>query len=306
MMNRRTFASLALLALATTRAGAHSEKVRAAGSLPLDLTQRLREIERSSGGLLGVHILDTATGAEFGHRADERFLMCSTFKMLASALVLRRVDLGQESLERRIVFGAADLVPNSPVSEQRVGGNGMSMAELCEATLTTSDNVAANLILASYGGPAALTAFARSIGDTETRFDRNEPSANIWDGLRDTTTPRAALHGMQRVLLGDVLTPQSREQLRQWMLAATTGAKRLKAGLPAGWTIADRTGAASDKNDGGTSNDIAVVWPPGGRAPLLVTAYLTRSSASFEARNATLAQVGSLLPLIADQQTPRP
>ncbi|MEO6277385.1 class A beta-lactamase [Roseateles sp.] len=304
-MNRRNFASLALLALATTRAGALSEKVRATGSLPLDLAQRLREIERGSGGRLGVHILDTATGVEFSHRADERFLMCSTFKTLASALVLRRVDLGQESLTRRIVFGAADMVPNSPVSEQRVGGDGMSMGELCEATLTTSDNVAANLILASYGGPAALTAFARSIGDTVTRFDRNEPSANIWHGEHDTTTPRAAVHGMQRVLLGDVLTPKSREQLRQWMLAATTGTKRLKAGLPAGWTIADRTGAASDKNDGGTSNDIAVVWPPGSGAPLLVTAYLTRSSASFEARNATLAQVGHLLPLIVDQRTTR-
>ena len=296
---------MSLLALATSRAGAHSEKARAAGSLPFDLAQRLREIERGSSGLLGVHILDTATGVEYGHRADERFLMCSTFKMLASALVLRRVDLGRESLTRRIVFSAADLVPNSPVSEHRVGGDGMSMGELCEATLTTSDNVAANLILASYGGPAALTAFARSIGDNVTSFDRNEPSANIWHDLRDTTTPRAALHGMQHVLLGDVLAPASREQLRQWMLATTTGAGRLKAGLPAGWAIADRTGTASDKKDGGTSNDIAVAWPPGGGAPLLVTAYLTRSSASFEARNATLAEVGRLLPLIVEHRTPR-
>ncbi|MEP7100322.1 MAG: class A beta-lactamase [Burkholderiales bacterium] len=295
-----------LLVLSSCAASAAQEKAGAASTDKLrgDVAAKLRAIERSSHGVLGAHILDTASGAEFSHRADERFLMCSTFKMLASALVLRRVDLGQESLARRVVFGAGDLVPNSPVSEKRVGGDGMSMGELCEATLTTSDNVAANLILASYGGPHALTAFARALGDTVTRFDRNEPSANIWHGLRDTTTPRAALLGMQRVLLGDALTPASREQLRQWMLATTTGARRLKAGLPAGWVIADRTGAASDKKDGGTSNDIGIVWPPN-RAPLLVTAYLTRSSASFEARNAALAQVGGLLPLIVAGQPPR-
>ena len=305
MINRRHFSSATLLALSPFAVQATTEKAgslatsAATDRLRKNIAARLREIERSSRGLLGVHILDTASGAEFSHRADEHFLMCSTFKMLASALVLKRVDLGQESLARRVVFGAGDLLPNSPVSEKRVGGDGMSMGELCEATLTTSDNVAANLILASYGGPRALTAFVRAIGDTVTRFDRNEPSANTWDGLRDTTTPRAALHGMQRVLLGDVLMQASREQLRQWMLATTTGVRRLKAGLPAGWATADRTGTASDKKDGGSSNDIGVFWPPGGGAPLLVTAYLTRSSASFEARNATLAQVGRLLPLLA-------
>jgi beta-lactamase class A len=288
-MNRRDFSAFLLLALPALRARAAPEKLAA------HIAAQLRAIERSGAGRLGVQIIDTATGATFGYRADERFLMCSTFKMLASALVLRRVDLGQESLARRIVFGAADLVPNSPVSEKHVGGHGMTMGELCEATLTTSDNTAANLILASYGGPLALTAFARAIGDSVTRFDRNEPSANVWHGLRDTTTPRAAAHGVQRLLLGDALAPASRDLLRQWMLASTTGAKRLKVGLPAGWTIADRTGTANDKKDGASSNDIGVVWPPGGAAPLLVAAYLTRSSASFEARNATLAQVGRLL-----------
>lgn len=298
MMNRRRFSSMALMGLALSPACSYSEKAGAvsAPSTPLqrEVAQRLRELERRSGGRLGVQILDTANGAAFGHRADERFLMCSTFKLLASALVLQRADRGQESLDRRIVFRQADLVAYSPVTETRTGGAGMSLAELCEATLTTSDNTAANLIVASYGGPQAVTAFARALGDSVTQLDHVEPALNRWHGpVSDTTSPRAMLHSLQRVALGDALSPTSRDLLLRWMRANTTGETRLKAGLPAGWTTGDKTGAGD-----GTSNDIAVVSPPN-RAPLLVTAYLTRSSASFEARNATLAQVGALLPLIA-------
>jgi len=299
MMNRRSFSSMAVLGLALSPTCSYSEKTGAAtaASTPLqrEVAQRLRELERRSRGRLGVHILDTASGAEFGHRADERFLMCSTFKLLASALVLQRADRGQDSLERRIVFRKSDLVAYSPVTETRTSGDGMSMAELCAATLTTSDNTAANLILASYGGPPAVTAFARSLGDGVTRLDHNEPTLNTWhDAVSDTTSPRAMLNSLQRVTLGDALAPTSRDTLLHWMRANTTGETRLKAGLPAGWTIGDKTGAGDN-----TSNDIAIVWPPN-RAPLLVTAYLTRSVASFEVRNATLAQVGALLPLIAD------
>jgi beta-lactamase class A len=245
---------------------------------------------------LGVLIHDTASGAEFGQRADERFLMCSTFKLLACAGVLERADRGQESLDRRVVFRKTDLVPYSPVTDKRTGGDGMTLAELCEATLTTSDNTAANLILASLGGPKAVTAFARSLGDRVTRLDRTEPALNTWhDSISDTTSPRAMLHSLQSVTLGNALMPASRETLKGWMRANTTGETRLKAGLPAGWTLGDKTGAGEN----GTSNDIAVVWPPN-RAPLLVTAYLTRSASSFESRNATLSQIGALLPLVAD------
>lgn len=270
------------------------------------IASRLRAIEHASRGRLGVQILDTANGTTFGHRADERFLMCSTFKLLASALVLQRVDRGQESLERRIVFGRVDLLPHSPVTEQHVGGNGMTLGELCEATVTTSDNAAANLILASYGGPPAFTAFARSLGDPVTQLDRTEPSLNAWqDGVSDTTSPRAMLASLQRVTLGDALSPASRATLLRWLRANTTGETRLKAGLPAGWLIGDKTGTSDgDAQTGGTTNDIGIVWPPN-RAPLLVTAYLTGSQASFAARNATLSRVGGLLALIVDGQRAR-
>ena len=278
-------------------------QARAAGPAPTplaaDIATRLRDLERASGGVLGVAILDTATGARYGHRGAQRFLMCSTFKLLAAALVLHRVDGGEESLARRLTFSAADLPPYSPVAERHVGGIGMTLAELCEAAITYSDNGAANQVLASFGGPPAVTAFARSLGDPVTRLDRTEPTLNRWQGELDTTTPDAMLWTLQRVALGDALKPESRAQLQRWMLANTTGGQRLKAGLPDGWRIGDKTGSAGNARDANTTNDIAVVWPPGDRAPLVVTAYLTRSRAADAARDATLAQVGALLPRIA-------
>ncbi len=296
-MNRRDLSALALLTLTSPALFATSERA-ASSPLAERLVARLEAIERASLGRLGVHIVDTASGALFSHRADERFLMCSTFKLLASALVLHRVDRGEESIDRRIVVGAADIVAHSPVTEKQVGGSGMTLGELCAATITTSDNAAANLILASYGGPSAFTAFARSLGDRVTRLDDTEPALNVWrDAGRNTTSPRAMLASLQRVALGDALSPASRATLQRWLRANTTGKTRLEAGLPAGWVIGDKTGSSDADGFGATTNDIAVVWPPG-RAPLLVTAYLTRSRASSSARNATLAQVGALLPLV--------
>ncbi|WP_157085049.1 class A beta-lactamase [Hydrogenophaga palleronii] len=252
----------------------------------------LREIEARARGRLGVHIIDTATGREQGWRADERFLMLSSFKLLASALVLHRADRGEESLERRIRYRAQDLVPWSPVTERHVGGEGLSLAQLCEATITTSDNTAANLILASYGGPAALTAYARQLGDTVTRLDRNEPGLNRRpaDGAPlDTTTPRAMAHTLRTLLLGEALRPASRERLGQWLLANTTGGKRLRAGVPADWRVGEKTGTAGD-----AANDIGIAWPPQ-RAPLIVTAYLDDSATDAATRDAALASVGRLL-----------
>jgi beta-lactamase class A len=305
MTARRAFTIAAAFTLASGRPWARAASAAAPPTgLHAEVARRLGEIERASGGDLGVQIVDTSTGATFGHRAGERFLMCSTFKLLASALVLHRVDRGRESLARRIVYRAADLVPYSPVTEKHVGGAGLSLGELCEATLTTSDNTAANLILASYGGPRALTAFVRALGDTVTRFDRTEPTLNRWQGALDTTSPRAMAQSLQRVALGDALRPASRDTLQRWLRANLTGKARLEAGLPAGWSIGDKTGSTDDDGVGATTNDIAVVWPPG-RAPLLVTAYLTRSRASAAARNATLAQVGQLLPLVAGGAAPR-
>lgn len=251
---------------------------------------RVRDLESAAQGRLGVHLLDLANGHEYGYRSDERFLMLSSFKLMASALVLHRADTGHDSLDRRIPYTKADLADWSPVTDRHVDGHGLTLAELCEATITTSDNTAANLILSSYGGPTALTAFARQLGDTVTRLDRFEPELNLGhaDQMLDTTTPRAMLGLMRKLTLGDALSPTSREQLQRWLLANTTGGRRLKAGIPADWRIGDKTGTHQTG-----ANDIGLIWPPG-RPPLLVTAYLAESAADARMRDATIAAVGRI------------
>jgi beta-lactamase class A len=257
-----------------------------------DVEARLAALERTHGGRLGVAILDLASGARAGHRAGERFLMCSTFKTLLAAFVLVRVDRGEETLDRRIAFARTDLVAWSPVTETRVGGAGMTVAALCEATVTLSDNTAANLLLASLGGPPALTGFVRSLGDEVTRLDRTEPDLNEHDGpgdLRDTTTPASMLEILRRLVFGDVLSKASRSQLAAWHIINKTGDERLRAGLPQTWLVGDKTGT----NGSGNSNDVGVAWPVD-RAPIIVTAYCEMPSIPGEKRNAVLAEVGRI------------
>ena len=217
--------------------------------------------------------------------------MSSTFKFLAAALVLGRVDRDQERLDRRIVFSDKDLVTYSPVTKDHVGPGGMSMAEICEAAVTLSDNTAGNLMLASFGGPAALTVYARALGDGLTRLDRIETELNeaAPEDPRDTTTPNAMLGDMQRLVDGDALSAGSRERLIGWLLACKTGGERLRAGLPSDWRVGDKTGGGNN----GTANDIAVAWPPG-RAPILVAVYFTGSTVADDARSAVIADAGRI------------
>lgn len=259
-------------------------------------TDQFTELERKHGGRLGVSILDTQTGRRIRHRSDERFLMCSTFKWLAAAAVLARVDSGRERLDRRVVFGKDVLLDYAPVTSKHVGAPGMSVAELCAAAVNLSDNTAANLLLASMGGPTAITAFARSLGDKTTRLDRTEPELNLGSpgDIRDTTTPDAMLADLHRVLLGDRLTAGSRDLLLQWLRGCTTGLDALRAGLPANWTAGDKTGSGSH----GETNDVAIIWPPRCK-PLLVTAYYAGSHAEPAERKAVLAAVGRIAASLA-------
>lgn len=252
-------------------------------------TTKLRDLERRSGGRLGVTVIDTQSGQQSGWRMNERFPMCSTFKLVAAAAVLRRIDRGDERLDRRVVIRHSDIITYSPVTKARIGQAGISIAELCEAAVTLSDNTAANLILKSLGGPRAITAFARSLGDHATRLDRIEPDLNsaIPGDRRDTTTPAAMAKTVRALALGEALSAASRAQLVAWMRGNRTGDTRLRAGLPDGWSCGDKTGTGVR----GTSNDIGVLWPPQQRAPLVVTAYLTGSTGDSKARDAVLADV---------------
>lgn len=260
----------------------------------------LQALENHVQGRLGVHLIDAASGQQAGYRSDERFLMLSSFKTLSAAYVLARHDRGEDRLDRRIAFAAADLVEWSPVTERHAGGPGLTLAELCHATLTTSDNTAANLLHASYGGPARLTHFVRSLGDDVTRHDRIEPGLNLPHPTEplDTTTPRAMSATLCTLLFGDALSPASRRLLQAWLEANTTGGKRLRAGLPPDWQVGEKTGTATRVG----ANDAGFVRPPGG-TPLLVSVYLDSTAASAAARDDTLAAVGRLLPGLL-RQTP--
>ncbi|MBU3887326.1 MULTISPECIES: class A beta-lactamase [Methylosinus] len=272
-MNRRRF----LLCLAASGATPFARAADAA-----ELSARVEAIERRAGGRLGVAVL-SGDGRRFAHRADERFPMCSTFKALAVAAVLKRIDAGALSLERKIAYGQADLLDYAPATRAHVADGAMSLRDLCAAAMQLSDNTAANLILGALGGPQAVTETARSLGDEATRLDRDEPTLNsaIPGDPRDTTTPMAMARDLRELIMGRALSETSRLLLEDWMIGNKTGAKRLRAGLPPDWGVGDKTGSGEN----GAANTIAIFRPPR-RAPLFVAVYLAEAGGSKEERDA--------------------
>lgn len=246
-------------------------------------------IERRSGGRLGFYAIDTGSGRTLEHRADERFLMCSTFKGMLAAQVLARIDAGQEQMDRLVHYTAQDLIFTSPVTKANVTRGALPVRTLCQAIVEQSDNTAAILLMRNVGGPAALTQFMREIGDNVTRSDRYEPDSNRYSGVLDTTTPQAIATAARAVLLGDVLRPQSRAQLERWMIDCKPGLNRLRAVLPAHWQAADRPGTSVEEQ----TNDYALVRPPG-RAPFMVAAYYDAPGVSMDAREAVLREAGKV------------
>lgn len=253
---------------------------------------RFAELERGVGGRLGVAALDTGDGRRVEYRAAERFAMCSTFKLPLVGAILQRVDAGQESLARRIDFDASALLEYAPVTKERVTEGGMSVEALCEASITVSDNTAANLLLQTLGGPAGLTRSFRSWGDETSRLDRTEPMLNtsIAGDERDTTTPSAMVGTLHELLLGRALSQASKQKLTDWLVASSTGLKRLRAGLPPQFRAGDKTGTGNN----GATNDVAIVWPPSKR-PLLIAAYTAGSTAEPERLFHVLAESAKLV-----------
>jgi beta-lactamase class A len=260
-------------------------------------TGALAALERKSGGRLGVCILNTATNARVGHRVDERFAMCSTFKLPLAAAILREVDKGKLSLDATVPVSKTDLVPHAPAVEANLAKGKMTLRALAEAAQKQSDNAAANLLLKQIGGPAGFTQFFRDIGDQVTRSDRFEPDMNRWTpgDDRDTTTPAATAATAAKILTGDILAPASRDLLIQWMIDTQTGLKRIRAGLPKNWRVGDKTGTGYD-DVCGKVNDVAIAWPPG-KPPLIVTAYFNTAGPADDVRDedqAILAEVGRI------------
>ena len=290
MPTRRGFAKLTLLPfVAAGSVMAAGCRAAAAQDRLAKLEDAFAKLETESGGRLGVAVLDTESGALIGHRADERFPMCSTFKLLAVSALLGEVDAGRQQLATRIRIEPRDVLSYAPVTKQHVGAEGMSLAELCDAAITWSDNTAANLILSRLGGPATVTRYARGLGDELTRLDRNEPDLNdaTPGDPRDTTTPAAMANNLKALAFGSSLSAPAREQLVTWLVGCKTGDARLRAGLPKGWRVGDKTGSGNH----GSANDVAVVWPEG-HAPIVIAVYLTETAAQDDKRNATYASIG--------------
>ncbi|MET4731322.1 beta-lactamase class A [Thalassospira sp. MBR-102] len=252
------------------------------------LLDAIHTVETRLDARVGVSILNVENGREWQYRADERFPLTSTFKLLACAAVLNKVDRESETLDRRITYRSDDLVTYSPITEKHVD-SGMTIGELCEAALHLSDNTAANLVLDVLGGPDVLTAYLRDIGDDVTRLDRIEPDLNAATpgDARDTTTPNAMRATLTYLLFGDALSLESRQLLEDWLTENQVGGPLLRAGLPDDWKIADRTGAGGF----GSRAIVAVIWPPE-RKPVIVAIYITQTSASMEERNAAIADLG--------------
>ncbi|RJG12160.1 class A beta-lactamase [Pseudomonas cavernicola] len=282
--SRRTFL-LAAAALPFASAWAAARPDAASAHL------QLQQLERAFNGRLGLFALNTGHGAQLGYRATERFPVCSTFKVLLAAAILQRSTQTPGLMQQRIQYIKRDLVSYSPISEKHLE-TGMTVAELCAAAVQYSDNTASNLLMKLLGGPAGVTAYARSIGDAEFRLDRWETDLNtaIPGDPRDTSTPEAMGRSVQRLALGDALQAPQREQLQTWLRGNTTGATRIRAGVPSAWQVGDKTGTG----DYGTTNDIAVLWPPQ-RAPVVVAVYVTQQAQDAKARNDVVASAARIV-----------
>jgi beta-lactamase class A len=266
----------------------------AVGSMPAanDAADRIAAINTRVGGRIGVAALDTGTGQHIEYKPNERFPMCSTFKVLAAAAVLKLVDEGEEHLDRMVPYGKEDILEYAPVTQEHLEQGGMTLANLCAAAVEQSDNTAGNLLLGTIGGPVGLTSFLRALGDETTRLDRMEPDLNtaIPGDERDTTTPAAMRDDLVRLLTGDVLSPASRSQLETWLAGNKTGAQMIRASVPTSWRVGDKTGRGAN----GATNDVAVLRPPN-KPPIFLAIYSVGSTTAANDRTATVAEVARVV-----------
>ncbi len=276
------FLTLLLTALFVPLVAAKTEESRG------DITAFAELEKKHAGSRIGVAVIDLSTNRRVDYRTDERFTMCSTFKVLAAAAVLKRADENKEKLDRFVRYGEAQLMSYAPVTREHVKEGGMTLEALCAAAIEQSDNTAANLLLESIGGPEKWTEFARSLGDKFSRLDHTEPDLNITrpGKVDDTTTPAAMCADLQRLFTSDFLSVASRAKLEGWMQQGQTGLKMIRASIPADWKAGDKTGRSGD----GATNDIAVLRPPVG-GPIFVAIYTVDSAEPQDARDRLVAEV---------------
>lgn len=286
--------SIVLAALTTLFAGMNMPTFASnPNSAHSAIQNELAKLEASAHGRLGLSAIGMASGMRVQYRADERFPVCSTFKTILAAAILKKSATDDRLLHKRIRYNKDELVKSSyaPITEKHLT-DGMTIAELCATTLQYSDNAAANFLMQELGGPTAVTAYIRTIGDDTFRLDRWEPELNtaIPGDVRDTSTPAAMEKSLQRLALGDALTLPQREQFVTWLKGNTTGSKRMLAGVPKGWIVGDKTGTGSY----GTTNDIGVIWPMAG-APIVAAIYFTQNEKDARPRDDVIASATRML-----------
>lgn len=252
--------------------------------------RQFKKLEREFDARLGVYAIDTGTGEEVAYNDGQRFAYNSTFKALAAGAMLRKFT--PKEMDRVVTYSKEDLIAHSPVSEQQVK-TGMTLRALCEAAVRYSDNTAANLMFDQLGGPKGLDTALEKIGDDVTRVERREPELSRWTPgvTRDTSTPRAMAKDLRAYVLGDVLGKGERAQLTKWLRTNVTGDELIRAGVPKGWKVGDKTGTGSYY---GARNDIAVVWPPG-RAPLVVAIMSNRLKKDADFDNKLIAKAATVV-----------
>ncbi|MDY7087717.1 MAG: class A beta-lactamase [Actinomycetota bacterium] len=287
-----TVAVVCLSACGTTEAAEQptpSRAVTADSSSPADRGKEFRQLEEKFDARLGVYAIDTGTGRTAEYRADERFAYCSTFKVLAAAQVLD--DTTNAELDQVVRYSADDLVTYSPITRQHVA-DGMTLRAIAEAALRYSDNTAANLLLRHLGGPQKIKQELRELGDKITEPVRSETALNeaTPGDHRDTSTPRALAQDLRAYAVGDALEPSDRDVLNGWMRDNTTGGELIRAGVPDGWTVGDKTGSGGY----GTRNDIAVLWPPN-RAPIVLAVLSSRDQKDADYDNALIARAAEVV-----------
>lgn len=285
-ITRRAWLAGAIFSLAVRHAAATTPPTES------DFAAQLGAIQSEIGGRLGVCVLDTGSQRMLSFNDEHRFAMCSTFKLLLAAAILAQVDAGRLSLEREVQFGPGDMLSHAPVTSARLAEGRMSVRDLCAATVELSDNPAANLLLPLIGGPAGLTKFLRGIGDRTTRLDRTELSlnSNIPGDPRDTTTPRAMVQTVAKLLTESPLSTSSRALLTEWLIKSPTGARRIRAGLPADWKAGDKTGTGAN----GAVNDVVITWPPQ-RSPIVAAIYMSESTRPVSTLEQTHSRIGGLI-----------
>ena len=238
---------------------------------------QLAALERDLGGRLGAAFLLPRQRETLAYRGAERFPMCSTFKTSLAALALALAQEGRLDLSQRIVWDEADLLPHTPFTRERLA-EGATLRELVRTAQVTSDNLAANLVLARVGGPGAVTAFWRGLGDRASRLDRIETQLNfVAEGdVRDTSTPAAMAATLARLLAArpdGPLDAGNRTELRRWMVETRTGLARIRAGLPADWVAGDKTGnSGAPPGMGYARGDIGFAIGPS-REPVFFAVY---------------------------------